>query len=41
MKTSVIVLALMGIGSAHKLSKIEIHRDQLLDIGVRFEDSLV
>ena len=37
MKTSATVLALfLATGSAHKLRKLTIHRDQLLDVGVRF-----
>ena len=36
-KTSSTVLALLlASASAHRISKLEIHRDQLLDIGVRF-----
>jgi len=37
MKTSSTILALLLANtSAHKLSKISIHRDQLIDVGVRF-----
>ena len=36
-KTSTYVLALfLANSAAHKLNKLSIHRDQLLDIGVRF-----
>lgn len=36
-QTSATVLALLlANASAHRISKLDIHRDQLLDIGVRF-----
>ena len=35
-QSSTVIALLLANASAHRISKLEIHRDQLVDIGVRF-----